>query len=80
MDDPAVGFGVGNSKPGVATEPVAPGEAKPSGVEACSVANRSGVELAIGRLQLIKKKRKKILETSLRLLIHRTALLVIQFN
>ena len=69
IDDLLVGFGVGKSKPGVASESAVAGEANPSGVEACNVANRSGVEVAMGRLQLINKRTRKIVETSLSLLI-----------
>ena len=56
---------------GVAIEPVAAGEADPEGVEACSVANRSGVgEEAIGRLHPIKSNRRRTVRKGLRLFIN----------
>ena len=62
-------LGVGKLKSGVDTSWVASGDEKKDGVEACNVANRSGVELTIGRLQLISMRTKEIVETSLSLLI-----------
>jgi hypothetical protein len=41
--DKTVGTGVEKLKPGVASSGVAAGDANEEGVEACSVANRSGV-------------------------------------
>jgi hypothetical protein len=69
MEPPEVALGVWRLRPGVVT----PGEANPPGVEAYSVANRSGAGEAAGRLQLISKKTKKIVETS-------SGLLIIPFN
>ena len=55
---------------GVATDSVITGEENPEGVEACSVANRSGVgEEAIGRLHPISKKMRRNVRESLNLLI-----------
>ena len=46
------------------------GDESPEGVEACSVANRSGVgEEAIGRLHAASKRMKTIVERSLNLFI-----------
>jgi hypothetical protein len=65
-----VGFAPGKSKTGVATGSVDAGPAPPPGVEACSVANRSGVgEGAIGRLHPAKKKMRKIAKRDLNLFI-----------
>jgi hypothetical protein len=56
-----VEMGPGNSKTGVAIDSVATGEESPSGVEAWSVANRSGVgEEATGRLHPTVKRKRKI--------------------
>jgi hypothetical protein len=80
MDDPVVGFGMGKLNPGVEMEPVAAGDANPSGVEACSVANRSGVgEEARGYLHPINKKRREIIKKSFRLLISQFNGLKIKF-
>lgn len=68
-DPPVVGFTVGKLEPGVASEPVTAGDANPSGVEACSVANRSGVGDAIGRLHPINKTKRTLDEKSLGFLI-----------
>ena len=63
MEPPDVAFGV-------AIESVTTGDANPLGVEACSVANRSGVgEEALGRLHANKKRIREIIETGLSLLI-----------
>lgn len=73
-EDPLLGFAVGNSNSGVAIDGVSAGDETPEGVEACSVANRSGVgEEAMGRLHPINKKTSKNLEKSL-------GLIIIQFN
>lgn len=67
--DEDVGFESGKLKTGVAA-----GEEKEEGVEACSVANRSGVgEGALGRLHAGSKIRKETAQKSLNLFI-------IQFN
>ena len=65
---PGGGFIVGKLKEGVA-----PGDANPEGVEACSVANKSGVGAEMGRLHPTNKRKRKTVEKSLRLLI-------VQFN
>lgn len=63
MEPPDVGFGV-------AIESVMIGDADPSGVEACSVANKSGVEEdATGRLHASKLRIRKAAEIDLSLLI-----------
>ena len=73
-EDPMVGFAVGTSRPGVTIDSVRAGAELPEGVEACSVANRSGVEEErMGRLHPANKRKRKILEKSL-------SLLIIQFN
>lgn len=65
-----VGFGAGRSKAGVAPGWVPAGDEDEEGVEACSVANRSGVgETAMGLLQARMKKIIEIAKKSLRLSI-----------
>jgi hypothetical protein len=57
-------------KPGVVRGSPIPGEEIPEGVEACSVANRSGVgEEATGRLHASNMKRRKRDDKSLSLVI-----------
>ena len=73
-EDGEVRFAVGTSNAGVAIDSVTEGEERPEGVEACRVANRSGVaEEVIGRLQPSRKRARKIVEKTLNLL-------VVQFN
>ncbi len=65
-----VGFAVGKLKTGEVAGPLAAGDETEEGVEACSVANRSGVgEEGTGRLQARITRREKIAKRSLRLFI-----------
>lgn len=67
-----VGLGVDKSKAGVAIDSVSAGESPPEGVEACSVANRSGVEgEAMGLLQPITKRKSEMVKRTFRLFIIR---------
>ncbi len=65
-----VAFGEGELNAGVANGCVSAGDEDEEGVEACSVANRSGVgEGRRGRLHAKIKRRTKIVKRNLRLLI-----------
>lgn len=64
---------VGKLKSGVVAASLAAGDARPGGVEACSVANRSGVGEEAGRLHPINRREKVTAEMS-------PALLLIQFD
>ena len=64
------GLEAGTLKAGVTSDSVTAGEADEEGVEACSVANRSGVgEAAIGRLHPTRKKKRQNVKKLLSLLI-----------
>lgn len=68
------GLGAGELKTGVAKDSVPAGDEEEDGVEACSVANRSGDEAgALGRLHPTIQAKKEIVKKSLKLFI-------IQFN
>jgi len=67
-----VGFGAGKLKKGVAVGSVTAGDEFEEGVEACSVANRSGVGVEIGLLHPTSSEKRAMIQKSLNLFIHRT--------
>ena len=69
---PAVAFGEGRLGNGVATESVTAGEESEEGVEACSVASRSGVEEELGENRLHPKRKIRVVmsQKSFVLFIH----------
>ena len=71
---PAVGFGEGRLGTGVTIESSAAGEESEEGVEACSVASRSGVGEELGENRLHPKR--KIRDV----IIQKSFVLFIQFN
>jgi hypothetical protein len=73
-EESEVGFDVGRLKTGVGIVSVTAGDEEEEGVEACSVANRSGVgEAAMGLLHPTMKRKREIVKRDL-------SLFMIQFD